>query len=548
MPITIRGMSCFTKTLQSLILATKVLLLAAYSGTALSQDVEGSTFYKSQIDDLITIEKVAVLPFVDNLDGIYARPLENHLLELLKKDHHWDLTKDTTVGPLLSPVEIAQDPNRAKTISQSLSPANGFFAAKISKGPNGINMNLSLFLTKDHKLFAQQTVKNSSRFDIADLKDQLSDLLLKIKKQIPYSGRVLSRDGNRVTVNLGHNDGVVEKQVIPVVQILKLNRHPKFHFLINTEKEILGKIKLLKVENTLSFGMILTEREKEAIQPGAKVAGLEFVDYGDTDSLSGAGASGGIAGRPDKDISFGENPKEWVPKTPPTFGRAAAGFGLGMFKASERLNSGTSYEATNPYYPSVMLDGELWLTNVWSMHFTIKQGIISIDNPGGSTPGELSQSMSKYDFMFGYFIRMGAGTIWDPWVELLAGYSSYRLFVDDSNPRTFTTKEYTGFKFGLKGQFPISKSPKWSAGAKAFIFWSPSMNETPVTSGSGNESSINEFGIFAGYKLKSHIQLFGGLDFELYSTSFSGNGSRTPGASSASHRHTVLNGGVNFFF
>ncbi len=536
------------KILRRFLLATKVLLAILCTGTAKSQEVEGSTFYKSQIDDLITIERVAVLPFVDNLDGIYARPLENHLLDLLKKDHHWDLIKDTTVGPLLSPVEITQDPARAKVISQSLNSANAFFAAKITKGPNGVSINLSMFLTKDSKLFAQQTIKNSVRFDIADLKDQMGELLRKIKKQIPYSGRILSRDGNRVTVNLGINDGVAEKQIIPVVQILKLNRHPKFQFLINTEKEILGKIKLLKIENTLSFGIVITEREKEAIQPGAKIAGIEFIEYGETDSLTGVGSTAGIGARPDKNISFGDNPKEWIPKTPPTFGRAAAGFGLGMFKASERTTTGLSYEATNPYYHSVMLDGELWLTNVWSMHFTIKQGIISIDNPGGSTPGELSQSLSKYDFMLGYFIRMGGGGIWDPWVELLAGYSSYRLFVDDSNPRTFTTKEYSGFKFGLKGQFPISQSPKWSAGAKVFIFWSPGLNETPVTSGSSNESSINEFGVFGGYRIKSNIQIFSGLDFELYSSSFSGNGSRTPNASSASHRHTVLNGGVNFFF
>lgn len=535
------------KKFHTLLFTTKVLFILLSAGPANSQEMEGSTFYKSQIDELITIEKVAVLPFVDNLDGIYARPLENHLIELLKKDHHWDLTQNTTVGPLLSPIEIAQDQERAKTISQSLGSANAFFAAKITKGPNGISINLSMFLTKDHKLFAQQTVRNSVRFDIADLKDQIGELLAKIKKQIPYSGRVLSRDGNRVTVNLGFSDGVVEKQLVPVVQILKLNRHPKFHFLINTEKEILGKVKLLKIEKTLSFGMIITEREKAAIQPGSKIAGIEFVEYGDTDSLSGAGSSG-ISGRSDKDVSFGDNPKEWVPKTPPTFGRAAAGFGLGMFKASERTTTGLTYESANPYYPSVMLDGELWLTNAWSMHFTIKQGIISIDNPGGSTPGELSQSLSKYDFMFGYFIRMGGGGIWDPWVELLAGYSSYRLFVDDSNPRTFTTKEYSGFKFGIKGQFPISKSPKWSAGAKAFIFWSPNLNETPVTSGSSSENSINEFGVFGGYKIKSNIQIFGGLDFELYSSSFSGNGSRAPDASSASHRHMVLNGGVNFFF
>jgi hypothetical protein len=237
-----------------------------------------------------------------------------------------------------------------------------------------------------------------------------------------------------------------------------------------------------------------------------------------------------------------------VPQSPPTFGRASASFGLGLYRASTNTRSGLSYDATNSSYPSVMLDGELWMTHTWALHFAIQQGILPINNPGGSAPSELSQSLSRYEFLVGYYIRMGAGGIWDPWVELIGGFSNYRLFVDDSTPRTFTTVDYGGFKFGLKGQFPISDSPKWSAGAKAFFFWRPSLKESPVSSGASNESTINEFGLFAGYRMKSNIQIFGGLDFAMYSSSFSGNGSRADDASSSSQRHTVLNGGVNFFF
>lgn len=511
------------------------------------KEISGSTFYRSQIDELITIDKIAVLPFTDNLEGIYARPLESHLLELLKQDHHWDLYNINPVGPLLSPIEIRQDPKVAQKISKDISDAQAFFSAKISKGPNGISMDLSLFLTKDGKLFASQELKNSSRFHIEDLKRELESLLKKIKKQVPYSGRILSRDKNRVTVNLGLRDGVVPNQVIPIVQILKLNRHPKFHFLINTEKEILGKVKLLKIEDTLSFGVILTEREKGAIQVGAKISGLEFVEYENVDSLN---PDASIGNRPDKNITFGKNPKEWVPQNPPTFGRASVEFGLGMYQASTKLRdaSNTTYSAENPYYPGVGVEGELWLTNLWAMHFGLSQGIIPIDNSSGSSPGELSQSLSKYEFLFGYYIRMGAQGIWDPWVELLAGYSSYRLFVDDSNPTTFTTAEYSGLKFGIKGQFPVSDDKKWFAGGQLYFHYEPSLNETPVTSGSGRNNTINEFGAWGAYQFRNHIQLYGGVDFSLYSTSFSGSGSRSSDASSSSQRHIVFNGGVHFFF
>jgi hypothetical protein len=508
-------------------------------------NIETSALYSSGVDNLVTIRKVAVLPFVDNLNGIYARPLENHMFDLFKDDHHWDLLKNSTVGPVLSPYEISQDPERASEIAKSLVVADAFFAAKVTKGPSGINMHLALFLTKDGKLFAEAKLKNSQRFDIEDLKNQLKALVDQIKKQVPYAGRVLSRTGQTVTVNLGSRDGVIKDQVVPVVQIIKLKRHPKFQFLISTEKEILGRIKLLKIDKTLSFGKIITEREREAIQVGAKVASLDFVNYPDSDNLGSGGGPG--TNREDKDISFGENPKAWVPQNPPAFGKVSAVFGLGQFSANTKIRNGDSYSASTLFYPKIGLAGELWLTSTWSLHLGIQQGIISMNNASGAEPSELAGSMNRYDFAFGYYFRMGP-SIWDSWVQLLGGYSSYRLFLDDSDPTTFTTAEYTGFRFGVEGQFPISKDKKWSAGGKLLFTWEPNLNETPVTSGSSSNNTVNEFVGTVGYRYKSNIQFFGNAEFNLYSSTFSGGGTRTERATSYSQLHTMLIGGLNYFF
>ena len=509
-------------------------------------NVETSALYSSNVDELVTIRKVAVLPFVDNLNGIYARPLENHLFDLFKKDHHWDVSKESTVGPLLSPYEVSPDPERASEISKSLQVADAFFAAKVTKGPSGVNMHLGLFLTKDAKLFAEAKLKNSQRFDIEDLKVQLKNLVDQIKKQVPYAGRILSRTGQTVTVNLGIRDGVVKDQVIPVVQIIQLKRHPKFQFLISTEKEILGRVRLLKIDKTLSFGKIITEREREAIQVGAKVANLDFVNYPNSDQLG----SGGVPGtnRKDKDISFGKNPKAWVPQQPPAFGKVSALFGFGQFSTNTQIRSGPSYSSsTELFYPKIGLAGELWLTSTWSLHLGIQQGIISIDNDDGADPEELAGSMNRYDFSFGYYFRMGP-SIWDSWVQLLAGYSSYRLFLDDSNPTTFTTAEYTGFRFGVEGQFPISQDKRWSAGGKLLFTWEPNLSETPVTSGSSSNNSVNEFVGTLGYRYTSNIQFFSNVEVSLFSSTFSGSGTRSPRATSSSQRHTMLTGGLNYFF
>lgn len=526
-----------------------VIVFTLFISPLMHAQQTSETVYKSSADQLVTVEKVAVLPFADNVGGIYSRPLENHLLKVLEKNHHWDLVETSTVGPILTPVEISQDINQAKQISRSLGEADAFFACRISKGPNGLNIHLSLFLTKDSLLFAQAELKNYARFDIEDAKAKLEELFQKIKNDIPYSARVLSRQGNRVTVNLGINDGIQANQIVPVIQIIKLNRHPKFNFLISTEKEILGRVKLLKVENTLSFGMILSERENGAIQVNSKIAGIDFVKYPDTDSLtSGSTAEDQLSNREDKDISFGKNPQEWVPAKPPSFGRVGANFGLGLFTGKTSLRDGDNLSESATAYPGVYFDGELWLTSKWAMHFALAQAIITVDNPrSGSTPAELSQSLSKYEFLFGYYMRFG-GSIWQPWVELLAGYSSYELKVDNSNPTAFTTQEYTGFKLGVRGQVPVTRDQRWFAGARAHYTLFPSLNESPVTSGSSSESTIIEFGAFVGYKWSPNIQFTGALDLSQYQSTFSGDGSHSTDANSASHRHVVFSGGINYFF
>ncbi|HEX4925830.1 MAG TPA: hypothetical protein VFV50_17185, partial [Bdellovibrionales bacterium] len=55
------------------------IFILAISGTAFAQGVEKSAVYVSEVDEQLTLRKFTVLPVTDNLDGIYARPLESHL-------------------------------------------------------------------------------------------------------------------------------------------------------------------------------------------------------------------------------------------------------------------------------------------------------------------------------------------------------------------------------------------------------------------------------------------------------------------------------------
>lgn len=503
---------------------------------------QGKSIYKSASDELVTIRTLSILPVFDNLRGIYARPVESHLVERLKSNHRWENLDTNMSGPVLTPDELEENAEALKSLflSNSRGP-DAFIATSITKGPSGISMKMSLFLRADQKLFAQETFSGLQSFDVESVKRTAEDLFKKLVKKIPYSGVVLSRQGTRVTINLGRRDGVGTNQVVSVVQIIKLVRHPKFHFLISTEKEVLGKIKLLKVDETLSFGRIITEKEPEAIQVNAKVTGLDSIAYENSNSLSEKPTpEEALAAAPDAGASFGENPVAWLPKRKPIFGVVGARLGVGQFQ--ESIKQSSTLEAKAPLYPSFTLDGELWLTPVWSLHASMRQGIISTDNPvSGGSPSELSHSLSSYDFLFGYNLRLSP-VVNSARIEALFGYSSYRLFVDGSSSGALTTKTYSGVKLGVSGLYPISNTSPYSLGADLYFLFNSKLKETPPASGS-SDNSVNQFGVFVDKTLSMNLRARARLDFELYSSDFSG-GSTT----SSSQKHTTLSAGLYYLF
>lgn len=504
--------------------------------------------YRSDTDDLLTVEKISVLPFTDNMQGIYARPLEAHFISITENMHRWNYVPATNSGAILSPEELEAAPEKVMQVSQGLN-ADGVFASRITKGPNGVTIHLSFFLTKDGKLLSQAILKDHKVFNINDLKEQMQKLLSEILTRLPYAGRVLSREANRVTINLGRKDGLQQNQMLSVIQIIKAQRHPKFNFLVRTEKEIFGKIKILKAEETLSFGVIVTEKEKGAIQKNAKIGPLEFVTYSGNQTLSiEPTPEEALTARDDSEIAFGKDARTWVPQTPPTIGMVGGRLGLGRYNGNMNLSGGPALESSASIAPTFFVDGEIWVTPEFTFHAALHHSFWTSPDPrsGGR---DLNHSVSYYEAGFGYTFRFG-DYVWSPQVEPFLGYFSYKHFVDQVSPQAFTTMEYSGFKVGLRGTTPVGDTRVYGVGGHFSLApLKPSMKESPVTSGASSNNNLVQFGVLGFQRVGERLKLQLNLDFEMYSTSFSGAGTRTaPSADSASHRHTTLSGGVYYMF
>ncbi len=528
-------------------------LSSAEESSVKANDVVSSSqiSYHSNEDDLLTIKKVSVLPMLDNVKGIYSRPLEDHLIDIVKKQHNWDYSPINLSGPLVTPEEMEENSQVVSQVSNGLD-AEAILATRLTKGPSGIAMKLDLFLTKDGRLLAQTEVSNYNRFELTELKAKMTDLFSELKKKIPYQGMILSRQGELVTVNLGKADGMEEGRILSVIQVIKLNRHPKFNFLISTEKEVLGKIKLVKIDETLSFGKVIIEKEKGVIVKNAKLFGADNVVYAGGDTLADTGSTQEhLLDRPDGKVAFGKNAFAWLPEKPPTFGVATAGFGDSLYNYSMEQSGGVS--ASSFINPWVTLGLELWLTPTFTLHANLKQGIVSFKNPkSGYTPSSLSASMGYYEFLTGYKFRL-SGSIWGPQVELMAGLANYNLQIDSSSapisaganaPKGLTSTQYSGLKFGLSGSYPFDNDEEWSLGTNLFFFLNPRVSENPSASGTHPKSAINQFGFFVSRKLAMNLKAQANLEFELFKTSYAATSDTT----SSSQKLTSLNLLLQYLF
>ena len=529
--------------------------LAQSADSSQAPTVEQTAQYISQVDEDLTITRIAVLPVTDNLDGIYARPIEAELVSRIKKNHQWDLV-ESNLSETPSIVDLEENPKDLAKLSSKLE-TDALIACRISKAPGGTSIRLDLFLKTDNRLFAQETLKDFPRFEINELKEQVATMYGKLIAKIPYSGQILSRTQNRVTVNIGKSDGISKDQVLSVIQIIKLNRHPKFNFIINTEKEIIGKIKILKVDDNLSFASIITEKERGAIKKGAKISGVDFVNYTVPDELGSSFQKGdSLNDRQDSKVAFGKTPSEWVPTQPPMFGQVGLKFGLGSFGENTNLTNSNSalspggQDAKASIYPSLDLYGELWLNPKWQLRAEWLQGVLSTSNPRtSSSPSDLNDSLRYFSLAIGYNFLL-RNDFFGPKIRLDLGMISYRMFVDNSQPEAFTTVNYSGIFLGITGVLPLDNHNNLMLGATFNMVPFPKLSEEPEASGGGPTNNFNSFSFFMEKKLRENIKLVGSLDFLLVSTSFSGPGARPNGeyATSISQRLTTANFGISYLF
>ncbi len=496
----------------------------------------------NQTDSAMTIHRISFLPTVDNVDGIFSRPIDAKLSELLQADHQWAFVPTQFSGELVSPAELIKSPARVVKISQSLK-TDALLLTEVRKNPKDFVIALYLFSALDGKLISHVAATDLAQDSTEKALKQLSLLYQQLKYRIPYDGLILSRTKNRVTINLGALDGLTPGQELACSKILTVQRHPKLGNIIQHEKVLIGKVRLIKVDPKLSFGDIVSETEAGAIQKDAKITGARPVQYQAEKWINNDYVPA--------ELLLSENNKvngkihEWAPEPPPSFGLVGVSLGLSSYQHTLSLIDGTSPTAKNRIYPTISLVGEMWINPEWFVNANITQGTGTIENPLGS-PADLSASMGMYSMDVGYNILL-RDDFFDAKIFAALGYMSYDMSIDAGTGNGLNSTEYSGLRLVVGGKTPLDMANRWYLGGTLHWYLNPGYKEKPFSSGS-EDSKIVHFRFLLDYRWSERIMLNSSMEFMTFMTDFSGGGNRPVDAVKGSQRFQTITFGASYMF
>lgn len=521
--------------MRMILFSSFLMALFFTSFTSLAQQLSSDT------DSSMTIKSVSILPGIDNLDSIYSKKFENELYDLVQKDYQWDYRSSQYVGKLLTTEQLTQRPQTVKQLADS-SNADGLLLTELGRTAKGFSLTLSLFNSFDGELIAQATNNGISQTSMETAVEQLRQVYKDLKANLPYDALILSRDGQRVTINLGEKSSLSPGQTLSVSRIVNIKRHPKFKTIIDHKSTLIGTVKILKIDKAIAFADITTEIKEGVIQKDSKIHGVQRERYANKDWIKKDYLPTKMALSENNKTIMGDSSREWRPETPPTFGRVSAALGLGQYKYNLGLADGSSLNTENSLFPSVNLAAELWINPEWFVTVAVNQGTGDSGNPRG---GELTAASGQYSMDFGYNLLL-LDDFWNSKLYVSFGYLSYEMTVDQSTDG-LTSTEYSSMRFMFGGKTPIDKGNRWVAGANIYWYFNPSLNEKPFNSGA-EESRIVHFTLLLDYRWSERLWINGELDFRTFTSDFSGAGSRPTAGTQATQRFTTLNMGMSYMF
>ncbi|WP_148285000.1 hypothetical protein [Pseudobdellovibrio exovorus] len=508
--------------------------------------------YTSEADQKILIKTLVLAPVYDNVNGVYAKPIEKLLTDMLKSDKVWGYAKFPASQKNIFIEQFDSEPDRVLNVLNQ-AQAQGMLTAFITKGPKGLTARLKLFTQDQGFLLLEESFQDQETFEVSVLREKFAEMYRDIKNRLPYQGYVLSRRGLDVTLNVGQINGVQVGQELALAQIIKINRHPKLKFMVGVEKEIIARVQITKVDSFLSFAQIIFEKETGVVEAGSKILPTDFVSY----PLPQINRDGDVIGDIPSHRTQPVNPEVTPPveaakQTSSTatnnsteqqkLGVITAQGVFSQLKESVVPVTGNSFELSKGWTPGIYLGAQLYYSENLFIDFNTQYLNFTTENPlPGSFGSKIGYSYFRITGAFGYDFILDNGPI----LTAAVGFSSIQTKVSQSAPRALTDTNIDAAALQLRAAIPVNE---FTLGAKMDFNFAKKVSQSPVTSGD-TSSTITSIGVFGTYPIMPDLRGRVDLYMNKINTEFSGGTvTNTNPARSGTIELTNLQAGIEYTF
>jgi len=490
--------------------------------------------YASEIGDELAFKRIALFELEDKTAEGYGRVVSSSL-----RDNISDSVRFEIVIP--EEQKIPSSRKEAIKIGKKLK-ADAVIHGSSKIEDDILKISLEMINVRNGSTFATESkwIKGKPTKEI--IEKNIKDITAKLISRIPYKALVTDVKEEEIIINAGRFHGIDEGSRLSIFEIKGIKRHPFTNEIINIEREDIGELTAVRVEDAITSAKIKeikkgkraevnnkidfkpslkviadnSQRKKEFLTKKEKAVTEEKVKKEVKAEKRNYNIVGidAIVGYATNDYSFNSNELK--------FTRKAGSFLTAGFK------------------------GELWPVSFLGIDLLYKTGWLKFNKIGtASIDTKASPYWLSANFKYRYIFTEKAAS---PHLFGKVGYHIYNFPVDKSDSQYFNNYSYKGIDIGIGAKIPFWDS--FGINISGDYLPSLSVKEDPVTSGAKGKASGYLLGMGMYYIFTDGFILDLNYSYNSYKADFTGTGTRGTGATNASSTDTYngLNLNIRYEF
>jgi hypothetical protein len=406
------------------------------------------THASPEVDRMYTLETLAWLKPVDNIDGILNEHVADIYSAYFKAQSRFLIKPITQSNAILTQSKIpyyqlAKDPEILRQVARQ-NKVESLLRTKIAKEGDSYRFEIEwvyaprgdVFSKTSFRFYDTQSQEGLKNSELPKSIHRALDLLI---SKLPFMGQITGTEGDVITVNLGRNQGIKNNEILVIQSLDAVKRHPIDQTIEEWSWTPIGKAQVEQVEESIVFAKILE------IEPNQKFLAFQKVRE--------------ILPAPAEVLSE-EKKNEVERQQLPRIGWVGGNIGPGLYSREVGQPGGTSGRSGSGLLVNFELDSSFWLNSRWITQLSLMNNFLKYapnDLATGTAVGtSYSGTASQIRLAAGYAL-FPAKTIFDSigWVHF--GYKSTSYSLTTQSTDLVGSSSMGSLFVGLGAEFPVRK-------------------------------------------------------------------------------------------